>query len=204
MTPIAFTPSSENQVGEYLYQMPLEGLLYIAHKRADDQRGFYSELDRLPEIESYLGLDFHIRQINLSHSNPNVIRGFHTENWNKLLTVVHGACFCAWADFRHDSPSLGQVVTLTMGVEPPHAFGSVFVSSGIANSFCAAFGTVDYLYSVDALYADRDTSGDMAISLFDPDLNVTWPIAREEMVISQRDLDAQSFASRFGKSRGAA
>lgn len=192
----AFVPSEKNQLSEFIYQMPLDGLLFIKHKRFEDDRGFYSELNRIPEIEDVLGITFDVKQLNLSHSNDKVTRGFHAENWNKLLSVVHGSCFCAWADVREDSNTFGQTVTLKVGVNVSH-FGSVFVSKGIANSFCACDGEVDYLYAVDQLYAERDTSNDIAISLFDPDLNVAWPLAKKDMIISKRDETATSMKQRF-------
>ena len=60
---------------------------------------------------------------------------------------------------------------------------------------------MDYIYCVDRLYQDRDKAGDQAISLFDPDLNITWPLNRDKMVLSERDKNAvflrQKFPHRF-------
>jgi dTDP-4-dehydrorhamnose 3,5-epimerase len=196
MSVIPFTPSPDNQVSEFIYRMPFEGMLYIDHKRFDDERGFYAELDRIPEIEAALGISFPIKQLNLSHSEKNVIRGFHAEDWNKLLSIITGSCFCAWADIRPDSETFGDVTTMEVGAEAAH-FGSVFLPRGIANSFCAPSGPVDYLYAVDQLYTQRDTSHDVAISLFDPDLAVPWPISRKEMIVSERDEQAISLREKF-------
>lgn len=191
-----FQPSSENQVDEYLYQTPIDGLIYIEHKRFDDDRGFYAELSRVPELEQLTGISFCVQQFNLSRSKQHVARGFHAENWNKLLSVVQGECFCAWVDIRPESNTFGQVVTMTVGPETSH-FGSVFVQAGIANSFCVLSQELDYLYSVDALYAERDASQDVAISLFDPDLGVEWPIDQSNMIISERDVLAVSLREKF-------
>ncbi|HEX7017546.1 MAG TPA: dTDP-4-dehydrorhamnose 3,5-epimerase [Patescibacteria group bacterium] len=193
-----FKPTPDNQVDQYAYQTPIEGLLYIEHKRFDDNRGFYAELDRVPEIEKALDIDFKVKQINLSHSKPNVIRGIHAENWNKLLMITRGTIFAAWVDFRKESATFGEVVTMTVGDHNETAlFGSVFVSAGIGNSFCVTDGPVDYLYAVDQLYAERDPSGDVAISVFDPELAIPWPITKEHLVISDRDLQAVSFKEKF-------
>lgn len=193
-----FQPTSENQIDEYVYRTPIEGLLYIQHKRFNDERGFYAELDRVPEIEKALQLDFKVKQLNLSNSNQNVIRGIHAENWNKLLMITRGTIFGAWVDFRRDAATFGDVVTMTLG-DHNHGtfFGSVFVSSGIGNSFCVTEGPVDYLYAVDQLYAERDPSGDVAVSVFDPDLAIPWPILRDQLIISDRDLNSVSFKEMF-------
>lgn len=195
----AFTPSAENKVGEYVYQTPIKGLLFLEHKRFDDDRGFYAELAHIPEVEQVVGHEFKIKQINLSHSKQNVIRGFHAENWNKLLTVTHGSCFCAWVDLRPSSPTFKQVVTMNLGLGEQVTFGSIYVDAGIGNSFCVTQGPLDYLYGVDQLYSERDTSGDVAISLFDTELNVAWPLTRDEMVISERDTAAITLAQHFKK-----
>ena len=54
-----------------------------------------------------------------------------------------------------------------------------------------------YSYAVDKLYKDRNTDNDIAISLFDPDLGVEWPIDKEQMIISQRDIDTISLREKF-------
>lgn len=192
----AFTPDLDKAKEGYLPQaMGIPGLWYIPRKSFADDRGFYAELTRFPEIDQVLSENkqFIPKQYNLSYSNHNVIRGFHAEAWNKLLTVTQGEIFAAWADIRPESPTFKQVITMTLSLNPDgkNSFGgSVFVSSGIANAFCVTSGPVSYLYLVDELYAERDTSHDRAVSLFDEQLAVSWPISRDEMVISERDLHA--------------
>jgi dTDP-4-dehydrorhamnose 3,5-epimerase len=192
---IEFTPTPENQVDEYVYQTPIEGLIFIKHKQFDDHRGFYSEVARIPEIEDQTGKSFTVKQLNFSHSKQNVARGFHAENWRKLLTVINGTVFGVWADFQTDSPTFKQTVSITLG--PDALFGSVFVEAGIGNSFLVTSGPADYLYAVDHLYSKRDKSGDVAVSLFDQDLDVPWPIDRSEMILSDRDKKAITMREQF-------
>lgn len=198
-SPIAYHPSEADRLHADVYQTPIEGLYYLSRTAHKDERGFYAEVARIPEIDSVIKQPFLIKQLNVSFSHSNVIRGFHAENWNKLLTVLEGTCFCAWADTRPNSPTFGQVVTMQVGRGDQAYFGSMFVSSGIANSFCVNNGPLYYLYAVDQLYTERDSSQDVAISLFDPDLNVSWPIPRDKMVISERDNQAISLRERFSE-----
>lgn len=193
----SFAPSKENKIDSYIYKMPIEGLWYVEHKLFDDNRGFYSELGRIPEIEAVRGEHFQIQQLNLSHSKKHVIRGFHAENWNKLLTVTQGLVFAAWLDVRPESETFGQSVTMEVGKDNGTPWGSVFVSRGIANSFCALSASVDYMYAVDQLYANRDTSGDVAINLFDKDVGINWPVSRDQLIISERDTAAVSLREKF-------
>jgi dTDP-4-dehydrorhamnose 3,5-epimerase-like enzyme len=70
--------------------------------------------------------------------------------------------------------------------------GCLFIDRGIANSVCVIDGPLDYIYCVDALYQDRDRADDVAISLFDPQLQIDWPLAKADMIISKRDSHARN------------
>jgi dTDP-4-dehydrorhamnose 3,5-epimerase len=91
---------------------------------------------------------------------------------------------------RKDSPTFGIHETLLLGTTTESLKGSIFVSKGIGNSFCVVNGPADYIYAVDAVWKNRDKSNDTAINLFDPEIQIQWPIPRENMIISQRDLKA--------------
>ncbi len=184
-----FVPSNENRVAERIYQTALPGLLFVEAPKNSDFRGFYSEIALVPDLESIIGKPFAIRQTNLAHSVANVARGFHAEQWNKLITVVRGEAFCAWVDVRTDSPTFGNSVTMTMG-ETMSTYGSMFVSQGIANGYVVTQGPADYYYLTDGLYRERDSTFDVAVSLFDSEINIEWPIPRMEMILSQRDKQA--------------
>lgn len=186
-----FVPTPENKVADRIYQMPLGGLFFVEAPKHEDFRGFYAEISILPDLQTVLPQEFVVKQANLSRSVTNVARGFHAEQWNKLITIVRGTAFCAWVDVRPHSPTFGQTVTLIMGDEAP-MFGSVFISTGIANGYVVTSGPVDYCYATDGLYRDRDPKFDVSLSLFDNDLAVPWPVPRMEMLLSQRDKQAVS------------
>lgn len=194
-TTYAYQPADHQELSPGVLSTPLKGVYYLPYQRHVDHRGFYVELARIPELEPVLGAPFTIQQLNHSHSATHVIRGFHAEKWQKLLTIISGTAFCAFADFRTDSPQFGQVLTAVVGENG--LAGSFFLPSGMGNGFCVLAGPVNYLYAVDALYRDRDPAGDIAINLFDPDLNVPWPISPEEMVYSQRDTQGISLREKF-------
>lgn len=185
-----FKPTSENKVSETVHKTAIEGLYYIPHKHFPDDRGFYSELARTPEIDALTKETFVAKQFNQSRSNKNVIRGIHAEDWNKLVTITNGVCFCALVDLRKDSPTFGKSETLLLGTSGEALKGSIFITKGIGNSFCVVEGPADYIYAVDQIYAERDTSNDLSINLFDPDININWPISKEDLIISDRDLQA--------------
>lgn len=189
-----FSPSEDTLVAERIHQMPFADMFFIAPNRADDFRGFYAETVIIPDLESVLGQSFAVKQLNHARSEANVARGFHAESWNKLITVIHGSCYCVWVDVRQTSPTFGQAVSLQLGDGVNSTYGSVYVGKGIANGYVVTVGPADYSYATDALYRDREVQFDAAISLFDSELNIEWPVPRMNMVLSQRDKQAMSLA----------
>lgn len=192
-----YQPTPELKIAEDVYKTSLAGLLYLPHHVFADERGFYAEVARIPEIEAVLGQPFVAKQINLSHSNTHVIRGFHAEAWNKLITVASGRVVSVLVDIRPESPTFGQHLKFVLGAGEGSLQGALFVSAGIANGFVVLEGPADYVYLVDALYVERDQAGDKAINLFDPDLKIEWPVAREQLIYSDRDANSVSLRELF-------
>jgi len=192
-----FSPETEIENG--IFKTSIEGLYYIERSVHQDNRGYFSEVARIPELDAITGNQFVVKQINHARSDKNVARGIHAEGWNKYIFITAGSCFCALADLRKDSPTFKKVETFQMGVAG--LSGSLFVPIGVGNSYVVTEGPMDYVYFVDRLYKDRDKSGDAAISLFDPDLNIDWPIAKEKMIFSERDRNSINISSYFSSAR---
>lgn len=190
-----FDPSSQSTASKTILNTPFKGVYYLPYQPHRDDRGYYTELYRLPELDQLLDQPFQVRQQNLSYSQEHVARGIHAENWQKLLTVLTGSVFCAFVDFRVKADTFGQIFTATCG--PDDLTGSFFLPAGIGNSFCVTSGVAHYLYAVDQLYADRNITDDIAVNLFDPDLAIPWPIAQEKLIFSDRDKTAIPFATKF-------
>jgi len=193
-----YQPASSLEIQKGIYKTAIEGLLYIKRDLYEDERGFFSEICRVPEIEAVTGSPFVVKQVNHARSEQHVVRGIHAEGWNKLVSVISGRCFCAIADVRRDSSTFRQVETVVLGFGQDAIHGSLYLPSGVGNSFAVLDGPLEYVYVVDRLYADRDTAGDLAISLFDPDLHIAWPIAKEEMILSERDKNCVTLKEKFG------
>lgn len=190
MSSSLYQPTQDKQVANNIFKTSIPRLFYIAHNKHPDNRGFFSEIGLIPDFETIIKAPFVIKQINHSRSITNVTRGIHRENWNKFVTVTRGSCFCAIADLDPNSPTFRQHESFMLGDGPNDLDGSLFISAGLGNSTCIVNGPVDYIYAVDALYRDRDTSHDQAVSLFDPWLAINWPIPRSQMILSIRDQQA--------------
>ncbi len=187
-----YTPSKNLEIAENIWKTKIDGLYYLKYKKFIDDRGFFSQILEPERIKAAgINPNFQIKQINLSVSRSKIARGIHTEGWNKLITVIQGHAFCALADVRNDSPTYKNVEYFDFIADPNNEWGeSLYISKKIGNSVCAVEGPMNYLYGVDMLYHERNKADDLAVSIFDPDLNIQWPFAKEEMIISQRDIDS--------------
>ncbi len=163
---------------------PIEGLLVARWQTFEDERGFFRQTYQLRELGAVLGRTPVLRQGNHSRSQPGVLRGFHAEPWDKLVYVTRGTAMAAVADIRPDSPTFGDVVTFQLGDPPDGERLRLFISEGLANSFCAYGGSAtDYVYDVSDYW--RDGLNKPSVAWDDPDLAVRWPVA--EPVMSDAD-----------------
>ena len=193
-----YTINESNKVGERIYKTEIADLYYIDTIVHSDERGFYREISVVTDLNKVIGQEFQIKQLNHANSKKNVVRGMHAEDWNKLVTVTHGVCLCVLADIRPDSKTFLKTQYFLLGFGLDKALpGSFFITRGIANSMCIIDESVDYFYAVDKLDRDRDKTGAIAISLFDPDLNIQWPINKDQMIISNRDQDSITLREKF-------
>ena len=169
----------------------IEGLIFIAPKVVDEDRGAVREFFRLSAFEE-VGITALGRfvQINVTQTLPGAIRGMHAEDMHKLVGVVAGTAFGAWVDLR-PGPNFATVVTADMylGVQ-------VLVPPGVANGFQAT-GTspCQYVYAFDDEWVP-DMAG-TAVTPLDAELGIPWPIVPrpdDPASVSVKDASAPTLA----------
>lgn len=170
----------------------IEGLLVVDWPTYPDERGFFRQTYQRSELEVALGRPIAFAQGNHSRSETGVIRAFHAEPWDKLVTVVRGVVRAAIADLREDSPTFGRVETFVLG-DPPGERLRLFLSEGLGNGFGVLEGPADYVYDVTAEF--RSGIDKRAVRWDDPDLGVDWGI--ESPIISDEDAQAPTMRERF-------
>lgn len=145
-----------------------------------DNRGWFKENYQKEKMEA-LGLpEFHIIQNNFScNEEKGVTRGLHAEPWEKFISVANGSVFGAWVDLRK-GPSFGK--TFTMEITPDKA---VFVPRGVANGYQTLVENVTYTYLVNTHWSPEAKY--TFVNLFDPALEIHWPITKEQSIISEKD-----------------
>lgn len=159
----------------------ISGLYEIDLVVHGDNRGWFKENYQCAKLEA-LGLPrFDTVQNNISfNQETGVTRGLHAEPWDKFISVATGKVFGVWVDLR-DGPTFGKVETIT--ITPDKA---VFVSRGIANGYQTLEPNVAYTYLVNDYWSPE--SKYTFVNLFDPQLNIDWPIAKVEAICSDKDL----------------
>jgi dTDP-4-dehydrorhamnose 3,5-epimerase len=175
---MSFDPSNYNELT--VREAIIPGVFVITLPVHGDSRGWFKESYQKEKMEA-LGLPpFEIVQNNFSFNDKRgATRGLHAEPWEKFISVANGSIFGAWVDLRK-GPSFGK--TFSMEINPGVA---VFIPRGVANGYQTLEDNVTYTYLVNAHWSP-ETQYTFA-NLFDPEVDIQWPIAKEEAVVSEKD-----------------
>ena len=142
----------------------IEGVYILEPKVFEDARGYFFESWKKEDFEKHIGkVDF--IQDNESKSSYGVLRGLHYQKGEfsqaKLVRVIKGRVLDVAVDLRKDSATFGKHVMVELSDE------AIFT------------------YKVDNVYAPQ---AEASIRWNDPDLNIEWPIKKEDVLTSEKDL----------------
>lgn len=172
----------------------IPGLLIYERETFDDNRGFFREAVELRDLEKVLGKKITITQWNHSNSHPKVIRGFHSEPWEKVIYVVKGSVLAIIVDLRTDSPTFGKAVRIELG---ENSRKTLYLPEGMGNSFCnVGNDDSEYLYMITGYYEGAPTP---AVFWNDPmivDQVGGWPV--ENPIISEKDAGYPTLKEKYG------
>jgi dTDP-4-dehydrorhamnose 3,5-epimerase len=158
----------------------LPGMFVVDLVIHGDERGWFKENYQRAKMEA-LGLPhFEAVQNNFSYNaERGVTRGLHAEPWEKFISLANGSVFGAWVDLRKGE-TFGKL--FTMEITPEKA---VFVPRGIANAYQTLDENITYTYLVNAHWSPDAKYA--SVNLFDPALNIQWPIAESDAIVSDKD-----------------
>lgn len=164
------------------HETPIPGLLLFDVTRVGDDRGYFQEKFQQAKLQAVgLPTDFNVVQNNISHNKEvGVTRGLHAEPWEKYISVVSGKVFCVWVDLRKGD-AFGTVVYAEITPEK-----AAFVPRGIANGYQALELDVIYSYLVNDHWSAEGTY--QSLQMFDPELQIPWPISKDQAIVSEKDL----------------
>ena len=165
----------------------IKGVFIIEPRVFNDSRGYFMEAWKKADFEEHIGkVDF--IQDNESQSSYGVLRGLHYQKGEyaqaKLVRVIKGKVLDVAVDIRRNSPTFGQHVMVELSEENKRQF---FIPRGFAHGFLVLSDEAIFTYKVDNVYAPQYEAG---IRWNDPELNLLWPIDQQDVVTSEKDLNA--------------
>jgi len=167
----------------------IEGVKIITPQIFKDDRGSFMEVFNKTYFEE-AGIPANFVQMNQSSSAKNVIRGLHFQ-WEppmgKLMRVTRGHAYLVAIDIRKGSPTYGKYHSGYFS----SAGGELFwAPAGFARGICSLEDDTVVQYLITGEYNPVNES---EIKWDDPDLNIQWPIKKENAIVSLKDSSAKSF-----------
>lgn len=165
----------------------------LTPRRFADDRGFFSETYNARAFNE-VGISCAFVQDNQSYSARQwTLRGLHYQApphaQAKLVRVLRGAVLDVAVDARKGSPSFGQWLSVELSAENG---AQIFVPAGFLHGFLTLAPDTEVAYKVDAFY-DRDSDGSVAWN--DPDLAIDWGVRETDVITSEKDAAAPSWAT---------
>ena len=150
-----------------------------------DERGYFVETFREDKLEAFLGFKIDFCQDNESKSSRGVLRGLHYQlapfAQTKLVRVIQGRVLDVAVDIRKGSPTFGKHVAVELSAENKR---QLLVPRGFAHAFVVLEDDTVFAYKVDNYYSPECDRG---ISYSDEKLGIEWPIALDELKLSEKD-----------------
>ena len=162
----------------------IEGVRLYESPVFHDDRGYFQELfNELAFREA--GLDIPWVQDNISLSRKNVVRGLHYQLGRpqaKLVRVLRGAVVDYAVDLRRSSPTYGMHVAVELTEGDGRA---LLVPIGFAHGFVSLADNTVMMYKVSDVH---HPAGERTLLWNDRALQIAWPIAAGDAVLSAKDL----------------
>jgi len=162
-------------------------------KAFGDARGTFSETWNAARFAEH-GIKLNFVQDNQSWSAPaGTVRGLHFQSapraQDKLVRVLRGRILDVAVDLRRASPTYGKWVAEELSAQNRK---QLLVPVGFAHGFCTLEPDTEVLYKVTDFYSPAN---DLGIAWDDPDLAISWPVRKDEAVLSDKDTRQPAFRS---------
>lgn len=168
----------------------IKGVLILEPQVFGDSRGYFFESFSQKQFDELVGETVFV-QDNESKSSYGVVRGLHYQlppyTQAKLVRVVKGCVWDVAVDLRKGSETYGQHIAVELSEENKRQF---FIPKGFAHGFAVLSEEAIFQYKCDHYYAPGHEGG---IKFDDAALGIDWRIPREEMILSEKDLQLGGF-----------
>jgi dTDP-4-dehydrorhamnose 3,5-epimerase len=171
-------------------QLAIEGVWEFSPLLRPDDRGVFLEAFKESEFEAAVGHPFTLKQMNISTSRIDTVRGVHFADvppgQAKYVQCFSGRILDVVVDIRVGSPTFGQWDAAELGDDDRRG---LYIAEGLGHAFCALTESVTVGYLCSEPYAPTREHG---IHPLDPELGLPWPTA--DVVISPKDAAAPTLA----------
>ena len=165
----------------------LQGCYILEPTVFGDSRGYFFESYNKQTFDKLINHNVNFVQDNESFSSRGVLRGLHGQKDEfaqaKLVRVTQGEVLDVAVDFRKDSPTYMQHVSVKLSSENKK---QLFVPRGFLHGFVVLSETAVFNYKCDNLY---NKDAEIGIIYNDSDLNIDWLLNEGELLISDKDLN---------------
>ena len=173
-------------------RLALPGLIQLTPRLFSDARGHFIETYNEATFRA-AGITTTFVQDNQSYSTRRgTVRGLHFQlppaAQAKLVRVLQGSVYDVAVDLRVGSPTYGRHDGATLTAAGRE---QLFIPRGFAHAFCTLEPDTVVAYKVDAFYAPASDSG---LVWNDPALAIEWPVASDDVVLSDKDQRLGRFA----------
>jgi dTDP-4-dehydrorhamnose 3,5-epimerase len=155
-----------------------------------DERGFFMETWHRRTFAD-LGIDFDFVQDNHSRSSKGILRGLHYQikhPQGKLVRVIRGEVFDVAVDIRKNSPTFGKWEGVILSAENRRM---LWIPPGFAHGFYVTSDDAEFVYKCTDFYAPEH---ERSINWNDPEIDITWPLDRNDPILSAKDRTGKAFA----------
>lgn len=182
-----------------IIETPIEGLLVIAPKVWQDNRGYFYESYSTKAFEN-AGVNAVFVQDNQSFSQKGTLRGLHAQAppfaQGKLVRVIQGSVLDVAVDIRINSKTYGQHFSIELTGDNHK---QLWIPPGFLHGFITLVNDTIFTYKVTNYY---DKGSEIGAMYNDPALAINWTenISESELLLSDKDLlfeDFKSFQSPF-------
>ena len=175
-----------------IWPLSVPGSFVVTPKVHGDSRGEFVESFRRDLLREATGLDFVAAQANLSVSSRGTLRGIHYADVSpgqaKYVLCATGSIQDFVVDLRVGSPTFGQWDQATISAAERNA---IVLDVGLGHAFLALEDNTTVSYLVTDHYKPHV---EHAINPLDPDIGLQFALDASELLLSDKDRAADSFA----------
>lgn len=168
----------------------IDGLIVIEPKIWKDSRGHFFETYN-EEIFKKNGINEHFVQDNQSLSSRGSLRGLHAQGGQnaqgKLVRVIKGSVLDVAVDIRTNSATFGESFQLELSESNAKI---LWIPVGFLHGFVSLEDDTIFTYKVTGKY---DKDAEYGVRYDDPTFNIKWPLAKDELIVSEKDLQLPLF-----------